>query len=87
MTQPETNTEHRSSIPCLIAQALIRLYQLAISPLLSSLFGSNCRFEPTCSQYGLEAFQRYGFAKAFMLTAKRLAKCHPGGPHGYDPVP
>ena len=79
--------QHRQSIPCLVAQALIRLYQIAISPLLSSLFGSCCRFEPTCSQYGLEAFRRYGFIEAFKLTAKRLAKCHPGGPHGYDPVP
>lgn len=70
-------------IPNWIALLLIRFYQLAISP----LFPSCCRFEPTCSQYGLIAFKRFGFWKALKLTAKRLAKCHPGGPHGYDPVP
>ena len=79
--------QQNTNIACSIACILIRFYQLALSPLLSSLFGSNCRFEPTCSQYGLIAFKRYPFIKAFKLTAKRLAKCHPGGPHGYDPVP
>ena len=66
---------------------LIRFYQLAISPVFTPLIGGCCRFEPTCSQYGMIAFQRYPFFKALKLTAKRLAKCHPGGPHGYDPVP
>ena len=82
-----TTGEQPRSILNIAAIALIRVYQIAISPLISSLFGSCCRFEPTCSQYGLEAFRRYGFFRAFALTAKRLAKCHPGGPHGYDPVP
>ena len=76
-----------TSLSCKVACMMIRLYQIAISPLISSLFGSCCRFEPTCSQYGLIAFKRYPFLKAFKLTAKRLSKCHPGGPHGYDPVP
>ena len=70
-----------------LACILIRFYQLAISPMLTAFFGSQCRFEPTCSQYGLQAFQRYPFLEAFKLTAKRLSRCHPGGPHGYDPVP
>lgn len=71
------------SIPCHVALFLIKFYQFAISPHLAGC----CRFEPTCSQYGLIAFQRYGFIKAFKMTAKRLAKCRPGGPYGYDPVP
>lgn len=62
---------------------LIRLYQLIISPWL----GSKCRFTPTCSSYGLEAFKKYGPFKGFYLTLKRLLKCHPWGSHGYDPVP
>ena len=71
------------SIPKTVAIWLIRFYQIAISPIL----GPSCRFQPTCSQYALIAFKRYGFKKGFVPTAKRLAKCRPGGPHGYDPVP
>jgi putative membrane protein insertion efficiency factor len=61
----------------------IKLYQLMISPWL----GPSCRFTPTCSQYGLEAFKRYGVLKGFWLTVKRISRCHPWGGHGYDPVP
>ncbi len=66
-----------------IAIFLIKFYQSAISP----LFPACCRFTPTCSEYGMIAFRRYGFKKGFVLTAKRILKCRPGGPHGYDPVP
>lgn len=66
-----------------LAILLIRFYQYSISPLLPS----SCRYTPTCSQYGVEAFQKYGFFKAFKLTAKRFASCHPWGKHGHDPVP
>jgi len=62
---------------------LIKLYQLIISPWL----GPSCRFTPTCSQYGLEAFKKYGVFKGFWLTAKRISRCHPWGGKGYDPVP
>ena len=70
-------------IPLYIAIGIIKFYRFAISP----LFPSCCRFVPTCSEYGLIAFKRYGFVKGFKLTVKRLAKCRPGGPYGYDPVP
>ena len=62
---------------------LIKLYQLIISPWL----GTKCRFTPTCSQYAIEAFQKYGPLKGLWLTVKRIAKCHPWGGHGHDPVP
>ncbi len=62
---------------------LIYAYRAAISPLL----GSCCRFEPTCSAYALEAFQRLGSRKGLILTLKRLGKCHPLHPGGEDPVP
>jgi len=62
---------------------IIKIYQYTISPLL----GPSCRFEPSCSQYGIEAFTKHGIMKGFTLTLKRIAKCHPWGGHGHDPVP
>lgn len=60
----------------------IRLYQLILSPLL----GSNCRFEPTCSQYFIEAVEKNGALKGSVMGIKRLLKCHPWHPGGFDPV-
>ena len=62
---------------------LIKLYQWIISPWL----GSKCRYTPTCSHYGIQALKKYGPVKGLWLTAKRIARCHPWGGHGYDPVP
>ncbi|GAA4324605.1 membrane protein insertion efficiency factor YidD [Flaviaesturariibacter amylovorans] len=62
---------------------IIRFYQKAISPML----GPSCRYTPTCSQYGLEAFKKYGLFKGFWLTVRRIGRCHPWGGSGYDPVP
>ncbi|HSR37650.1 MAG TPA: membrane protein insertion efficiency factor YidD [Phnomibacter sp.] len=62
---------------------IIRFYQLVISPWL----GPKCRYTPTCSQYALEAFRKYGPFKGFWLSIKRISSCHPWGGHGYDPVP
>lgn len=70
-------------VPAAIAMGLISFYRACISPLLPS----SCRFVPSCSEYGLEAFRRFGFRRGFLLTAKRILRCRPGGPHGYDPVP
>ncbi len=62
---------------------LIRAYQLAVSPLL----GPRCRFHPSCSQYALEALTRHGALRGSWLALRRLARCHPFHPGGYDPVP
>ena len=62
---------------------LIKLYRLCLSP----IFGSNCRFSPTCSSYAIEALKVHGLLFGSFLTFKRLIKCHPFGSHGYDPVP
>ncbi len=62
---------------------LIKIYQYSISPLL----GPSCRFEPSCSQYGIEALKKHGPFKGGYLTVKRFLKCHPWGGHGHDPVP
>lgn len=62
---------------------LIRVYQLVISPLI----GPRCRYYPTCSHYAIEAIQLHGPIKGCFLAARRVLRCHPGQPGGYDPVP
>ncbi len=62
---------------------LLRFYKHGISPYLPNA----CRFTPTCSEYALEAIQRFGVLKGGALAAKRIGRCHPWGGHGYDPVP
>jgi putative membrane protein insertion efficiency factor len=62
---------------------LVRAYQAAISP----FFPASCRYTPTCSQYTIEAIQKYGPLKGFWLGLKRISRCHPWGGHGHDPVP
>ena len=66
-----------------IADKLVRFYQLTFS----SLVGSCCRFQPTCSEYARQAIQKYGIIKGGWLTIKRLLRCHPWAKGGYDPVP
>ena len=66
-----------------IAILLILFYQKCISP----LFPPHCRFYPTCSQYALEAVEKYGFIKGSFLVLKWILKCHPYHKGGYDPVP
>ena len=68
---------------------LIRSYQLVISPVLSVIAGPNagCRFQPTCSQYFLEAVELHGVLRGSWLGVKRIARCHPWGGQGHDPVP
>ena len=66
-----------------LAILLIRAYQVSVGPWLPS----GCRFQPSCSQYALDALERYGFTRGVWLTARRLGRCHPFTPAGYDPVP
>lgn len=66
-----------------LALFLIRMYKRLISPLLPA----SCRFVPTCSQYTYEAIERYGVLKGSWMGAKRISRCHPWHPGGYDPVP
>lgn len=62
---------------------IVRFYRFAISPWL----GANCRFDPTCSSYTIEALEIHGVFKGTCLAAKRIGRCHPWGGAGYDPVP
>jgi len=67
----------------IIPLTLIRLYRLLFSPWV----GHHCRFYPSCSQYALEAIERFGTLKGLWLAGKRLLRCHPWHPGGVDPVP
>ena len=62
---------------------LIKFYQKIISPLTPAA----CRFQPTCSQYSIEALQKHGIFYGLFLMSKRILSCHPWGRTGYDPVP
>ncbi len=66
-----------------LLRALIRLYQLTLSPLL----GPNCRFYPSCSSYALDALAQHGALRGSWLAIKRVGRCHPWNPGGLDPVP
>lgn len=68
------------ALPLILA---VRFYQLCISPFTPP----SCRFTPTCSQYALEALRKHGPLRGGWLTLRRLARCHPWGGSGYDPVP
>ena len=61
----------------------VRFYQAAIRPLRPNA----CRFTPSCSQYAIEAINKYGAFKGGWLALRRISRCHPWGGHGYDPVP
>ena len=77
------------SMPAKAAQALLRIYQWILSPLKSFFFGASCgcRFQPTCSCYAYDAFGHFGFRKGLWFTVRRLLRCHPWHPGGYDPLP
>ena len=72
-----------AQLPAKFLILLIRLYQVTLSPWI----GKSCRYTPTCSNYGIEAIQKYGALKGGLLTFKRILSCNPWGGSGYDPVP
>ena len=66
-----------------VAAAPVHLYRWTLSPFL----GRQCRFHPTCSAYALEAIERHGAMKGWVLALRRILRCHPWGAAGFDPVP
>jgi putative membrane protein insertion efficiency factor len=70
-----------TQLPALILIALVRLYQLALSPII----GQQCRFQPTCSHYMIGAIRRYGAVRGAWKGTLRICRCHPWHPGGYDP--
>jgi len=73
----------RTGVTSLALRSAVRAYQLLISPLLPP----SCRYLPTCSDYAVEAIERHGALRGTVLVLRRLARCHPWGGSGYDPVP
>lgn len=71
------------SVPKRVAMALVGFYRKYISP----MFPPSCRYVPSCSEYAMIALQRYGFIKGSWMAIKRICRCHPWHPGGYDPVP
>ena len=71
------------SAPARVLLALIEGYRLLLAPLV----GGYCRFVPSCSAYGSEAIRRHGAVHGTAMTVRRLSRCHPFHPGGYDPVP
>jgi putative membrane protein insertion efficiency factor len=70
-----------AKLPALSLVALVRLYQLLISPWL----GPVCRYEPSCSHYMIQSVEKYGFVRGAWKGLRRIARCHPWGTSGYDP--
>jgi putative membrane protein insertion efficiency factor len=72
-----------SRLPARLLRALVYAYRVTLSPLL----GPSCRFEPSCSAYALEALERHGARRGAWLSLRRVLRCHPFYPAGFDPVP
>lgn len=77
-------SERRPSLLAYMLLGLIKLYRLTLSPVMS--YFAQCRYYPTCSQYGLDAIRKYGALRGGVMAAKRVLRCHPFHPGGYDPV-
>ncbi|RUM92583.1 MAG: membrane protein insertion efficiency factor YidD [Thermodesulfatator sp.] len=76
-------TKRLSDLGVSTATAFIRTYQVLLSPVLPH----TCRFYPTCSNYSKAAFRKYGMGKGLWLSIRRLCRCHPWHPGGFDPLP
>ncbi len=80
-------TRLAGAVPRALALGALWSYRRFLSPLIVALFGNACRFQPSCSAYAAEAIREHGALKGIVMAGARLARCHPMGGHGYDPVP
>ncbi|TVQ61020.1 MAG: membrane protein insertion efficiency factor YidD [Phycisphaerales bacterium] len=83
VSAPIDNTAKRRARLAAPLIALVRGYQMALSP----IFGGRCRFHPSCSRYAIDALREHGPLRGSWLTVRRLLRCHPLGGSGFDPVP
>lgn len=81
-SQPSQINHFKAPITAYPLILIVRLYQLTLSP----IFGHYCRFEPTCSNYAIDSLTKYGVLRGSLMAAKRIGRCHPWHPGGYDPV-
>ena len=86
MTTP-SHLSRRQGIATRLALTMLRIYRAILSPMIMGIYGPACRFEPSCSQYAHQAIAAYGVMRGGAMAARRLARCHPLGGHGHDPVP
>ena len=82
-TECSVGTPENISLLQHVLLALVRLYQLTLSPMI----GGQCRFYPTCSHYAIEALEAHGLVKGLWLAIRRIGRCHPWHEGGVDPVP
>ena len=80
-------TTEQPSLPTQLALMMLRVYRAILSPLIMGIYGPACRFEPSCSEYAHQAIATFGVMRGIAMAARRLARCHPLGGHGHDPVP
>jgi putative membrane protein insertion efficiency factor len=80
-------TTEQPSLPTQLALTTLRVYRAILSPLIMGIYGPACRFEPSCSEYAHQAIATFGVMRGIAMAARRLARCHPLGGHGHDPVP
>ena len=86
-TSVSETSEYQPSVPTQLALMMLRIYRKILSPMIMGIYGPACRFEPSCSEYAHQAIATHGFMRGGTMAARRLARCHPLGGHGHDPVP
>jgi putative membrane protein insertion efficiency factor len=86
MTTPSHSSDHHS-IATGLALIILQIYRAILSPIIMGIYGPACRFEPSCSEYAHQAIVTFGAMRGVAMAARRLARCHPLGGHGHDPVP
>jgi putative membrane protein insertion efficiency factor len=84
---PDANPQQPHPLRDRLAHALLSVYKSLFAPVLHSFGLAQCRFLPTCSEYAYAAIVRHGWIRGLWLALRRLARCHPWGSSGFDPVP
>jgi putative membrane protein insertion efficiency factor len=87
INSPTLSANDRPNVAAQAALAVLRIYRAIVSPIIMGIYGPACRFEPSCSEYAQQAITAFGVMRGGATAVRRLARCHPLGGHGHDPVP